>query len=90
MYEIEITPEGLRPLNRLPDNVRQAALETIIGPIAENPQRLGNPLVGEFEDLHGAATTASSTKILEVDAAVGIHPVQCRRDLYRRPGPALT
>ena len=45
MYEVEITPEGLRHLNRLPDKVRHAALETIFGPIAENPQRLGEPLV---------------------------------------------
>jgi mRNA interferase RelE/StbE len=52
VYEVEITPEGLRHLNRLPDKVREAALATIFGPIAENPQRLGKPLVGELEGLH--------------------------------------
>lgn len=29
MYEIEITPEGLRHLNRFPDKVRQSALKSI-------------------------------------------------------------
>ena len=54
MYEVEITPEGLRHLNQLPEKVRHAALAAIFGPIAENPQRLGKPLVGELEGLHSA------------------------------------
>lgn len=54
MDEVEITPEGLRQLNRLPDKVRHAALATIFGPIAENSQRLGKPLVGELEGLSSA------------------------------------
>ena len=44
MYEAKISAAGLRHLNRLPDKVRQAALETIFGPIAENPHRAGKLL----------------------------------------------
>lgn len=51
MYEVAITPEGLRHLNLLPDKVRHAALETIFGAIAENPHWLGKALAGELEGL---------------------------------------
>ena len=54
MYAVEITPEGLRHLDRLPEKVRAAAIEAILGPIAENPARLGRPLVGELEGLYSA------------------------------------
>ena len=85
MYEIQITPEGLRHLNRLPDKVRVAALETILGPIADNPQRLGKLLVGELEGL-SSARRGDYRIIYEIDEdqlAVVIHRVQHRRDAYR-------
>ena len=86
MYEVEITPEGLRHLNRLPDKVRHAALETIFGPIAENPQRLGKPLVGELEGLRSARRGDYRViyEILEQDETVLIHRIRHRRDVYRR------
>lgn len=85
MYEVEITPEGLRHLNRLPDKVRHAALETIFGPIAENPHRPGKPLVGELEGLRSARRGDYRVidEILENDETVLIHRVQHRRDVYR-------
>ena len=85
MYEVEITPEGLRHFNRLPEKVRHAALETIFGPIAENPQRLGKPLVGELEGLWSARRGDYRViyEILEEDETVLIHRVQHRRDVYR-------
>ena len=85
MYEVEITPEGLRHLNQLPDKVRHAALETIFGPISENPHRLGKPLVGELEGLRSARRGDYRViyEILEVDETVLIHRIQPRRDVYR-------
>ena len=86
MYEVEITPEGLRHLNRLPNKVRDAALESMLGPIAENPQRLGKPLVGELEGLCSARRGDYRIiyQILEEDAVVLVHRVQHRRDVYRQ------
>ena len=86
MYAVEITPEGLRHLNRLPDKVRDAALESMLGPIAENPQRLGKPLVGELEGLRSARRGDYRIiyEILEEDAVVLVHRVQHRRDVYRQ------
>ena len=86
MYEVEITPEGLRHLNRLPNKVRDAALESMLGPIAENPQRLGKPLVGELEGPRSARRGDYRIiyEILEEDAVVLVHRVQHRRDVYRQ------
>ena len=85
MYEIEITPEGLPHLHRLPDKVRHAALETIFGPIARQPQQLGKPLVGELQGLSSARRGDYRViyEILEDDEVVLIHRVQHRRDVYR-------
>ena len=85
MYEIEITAEGLRHLNRLPEKVRHAALESILGPIAENPNRPGNPLVGELEGLRSARRGDYRIiyEIFEDDQVVLIHRVQHRRDAHR-------
>lgn len=85
MYEVEITPEGLRHLNRLPGKVREAALAAILGPIAENPQRLGKPLLGELEGWHSARRGEYRIiyEIFEEERVVLIHRVQHRRDVYR-------
>ncbi|NHZ71040.1 MAG: type II toxin-antitoxin system RelE/ParE family toxin [Proteobacteria bacterium] len=85
MYEIEITAEGLRHLNKLPEKVRDAALESIFGPISENPNRLGMPLVGEVEGLWSARRGDYRIiyEIFEDDQTVLIHRVQHRRDAYR-------
>ena len=86
MYEVEITPEGLRHLNRIPEKVREAAIAAIQGPIAENPQRLGKPLLGELEGLHSARRGDYRViyEIFEDEKVVLIHRVQHRRDVYRR------
>jgi mRNA-degrading endonuclease RelE of RelBE toxin-antitoxin system len=85
VYGIEITAEGLRHLNRLPEKVRHAARESIFGPIAENPNRLGKPLVGELEGLWSARRGDYGIifEIFDDDGVVLIHRVQHRRDAYR-------
>jgi len=84
VYEVEITPEGLRHLNLLPEKVREAALAAILGPIADNPHRLGKPLLGELEGLHSArrGDYRMIDEIVEDDQVVLIHRVQHRRDAY--------
>lgn len=85
MYEVEITPEGLRHLNRLPAQVRVAALATAFGPIAKNTQRLGRPLLGELEGLLSARRGDYRIiyQILDEERTVLIHRIQRRRDVYR-------
>jgi len=85
VYEIEITAEGLRHLNKLPDKVRHAALESAFGPIAEKPHWLGKPLVGELEGLWSARRGDYRIiyEIFDDEQIVLIHRVQHRRDAYR-------
>jgi mRNA interferase RelE/StbE len=85
LFDIEITPEGLRHLRRLPDKVRNAALETIFGPIADNPHRLGKPLLGELEGLRSVRRGDYRIiyEVFEDEHVVVIHRVQHRRDVYR-------
>jgi mRNA-degrading endonuclease RelE of RelBE toxin-antitoxin system len=85
VYEVEITPEGLRHLNRLPEKVREAALAAILGPIAENPHRLGKPLLGELEGLLSARRGDYRIiyEIHEEQETIVVHRVQHRRDVYR-------
>ncbi len=85
-YEVEITPEGLRHLNRLPGKVRDAVIETIFGSIAENPRRAGRPLRGELEGLY-SADRGEFRIIYEIDETghvVLIHRAQHRGRVYRR------
>ncbi|MGZ8581433.1 MAG: type II toxin-antitoxin system RelE family toxin [Actinomycetota bacterium] len=85
MYEVEITPEGLRHLDRLPTKVRSAVIETILGSIAENPQRAGKPLRGELEGLY-SARRGEFRVIYEIDdeaRIVLVHRAQHRRRVYR-------
>jgi mRNA interferase RelE/StbE len=85
-YEVEITPEGLRHLNRLPDKVRAAALEAIFGSIAENPQRAGKPLRGELEGRY-SARRGEFRVIYEIDEAAGVvllHRAKDRWSAHRR------
>ena len=85
MYEVEITPESLRHLNQLPARIQEAALSALFGRIAENPRRLGKPLLGELEGLTVARRGDYRIiyEILEEDQVVVVHRIQHRRDVYR-------
>src|SRR3989304_3385326 len=89
VYEVEITPEGLRRLNQVSEKVRAAVLETILGTIAENPRRAGKPLRGELEGLY-SALRGEFRIIYEIDEetkVVLVHRAQHRRPLaYKRSG----
>jgi mRNA interferase RelE/StbE len=84
-HEVEITPEGLRHLRRLPE-IRTAVLEAIFRTVAENPHRAGKPLRGELEGLC-SARRGDFRIIYEIDdedRIVLIHRTAHRREAYRR------
>jgi len=54
MYQIEMMPEAIRQLGKLPEKLVAAALETIYVSIAENPHRVGKPLGEPFAGLRSA------------------------------------
>lgn len=84
-FEVEITPEGLRHLNRLPAKVRAAVIEANFGTIAENLHRAGKPLRGELEGLY-SARRGDFRIIYEIDdeaEIVLVHRAHHRRTAYR-------
>lgn len=86
MHEIEITPEGVRHLDRLPPKVRDAAISLILGGLAANPHRVGKPLVGELAGLY-SARRGDYRIVYEIDddaEVVLVHRVQHRRAAHRR------
>lgn len=85
MYEVRITPEGLRHLDRLPEKIRNAALVALRGPISENPRQLGKPLVGELSRLF-SARRGDYRIIYGIDdeaKIVTVHRIQHRGSVYR-------
>ena len=85
-YELRITPEGLRHLNRLPTKIRDAALAALRGPNSENPHRLGRALVGELAGLF-SARRGDYRIIYSIDDTakiVIVHRIQHRGSVYRR------
>jgi len=85
VFEVEITPEGLRHLNKLPEKVRAAAVELMLGALGSEPRRVGKPLVGELAGLW-SARRGDYRVVYEIDdeaRVVLVHRVQHRRDVYR-------
>ncbi len=76
-------------MNRLSAPVATAILEHIIGPIADNPHRLGKPLNEPFAGLRSARR--GEYRILYVinddERAVTIVAVRHRRNAYDPPVP---
>jgi mRNA-degrading endonuclease RelE of RelBE toxin-antitoxin system len=74
-----------REFDRLPISVAAAVLETLDA-IAENPRRLGMPLMLEHEDRH-SARRGPYRVIYELDEderLVRVVAIGHRRDFYRR------
>ena len=86
MYEVQTTPEGLRHLQRLPAKTRAAAVEAILGPVAENPRRAGKALAGELQGLYSARRGDYRIiyEILDQEQVVIVHRVQHRGLVHRK------
>lgn len=84
-YGIELTPEGRRHLNRLPEKVRDVAIASMLGSLSDNPRRAGKPLVGELQGLW-SARRGDFRVVYEIDEeaqTVVVLRVQHRSDVYR-------
>jgi mRNA interferase RelE/StbE len=86
VYEVEMTPEGVRHLDRLPQKVRSAAIEFMLGALADAPGRVGKPLVGELSGLWSARRGDYRVVYeFEDDARVVlVHRVPHRGGVHRR------
>ncbi|MEV6100335.1 type II toxin-antitoxin system RelE/ParE family toxin [Nocardia sp. NPDC051981] len=53
-YAVEFTATARREIAKLPERIAWAVLEFCSGPLAENPHRVGKPLIGGLAGLHSA------------------------------------
>jgi mRNA interferase RelE/StbE len=80
-----VMPPARREFDRLPISVAAAILETLDA-IAENPKRLGKPLMLEHEGRYSARRGPYRIiyEINEGDRLVRVVAIGHRRDVYRR------
>lgn len=85
-YKLIISPTARRQLTeKLPEAVAFAAYELIVGPLLENPQRVGKRLMPPLDDRHGArrGTYRVIYRIDEAARIVTVVGVVHRGDAYR-------
>jgi mRNA-degrading endonuclease RelE of RelBE toxin-antitoxin system len=83
---VEFAPPARRALAaRLPEKIAAAAAEFCLGPLAENPRRVGKPLQGQLAGRHGARR-GDYRVIYRIDDAshiVYVLDIAARGDIYR-------
>ncbi len=85
-YELVIAPTARRQLTeQLPEPVAFAAYEFIIGPLLENPRRVGKRLRPPLDDRHSArrGTYRVLYRIDDTRRLVTVVGVVARADAYR-------
>ena len=75
-----------RSISRLPAKVAVAVLDFLVGPLVENPRRVGKALRVDLEGLHAARVGAYRAvyEIEEKARIVQVLFVDHRADVYRR------
>lgn len=85
-YEVTWSKQSRRALTSgLPEPVAVACLEFVLGPLSDNPQRVGKPLRAPLDGLY-SARRGQFRVIYEIqDELVRVHVVTIshRRDAYR-------
>ncbi len=84
-HQVILAPSARRDLHRLPEKIATAVLEFMAGPLAENPWRVGKPLVGDKIGRHSARRGNYRIIYAIVDETVQVQVVRVRfrADVYR-------
>jgi mRNA interferase RelE/StbE len=74
-----------RRLQRLPDKIAAAVLEFVLGPLLQNPRRIGRPLRGDLTGLYAARVSSYRvvSEIGESQHKVIVVDVDHRAAIYR-------
>ena len=86
MHTIVFSPTAQRNLLGLPEKIATACVEFIYGPLAENPHRVGKPLVEPLAGQH-SARRGGYRVVFRIDddrLAVLVNRIDHRSDVYRR------
>jgi mRNA-degrading endonuclease RelE of RelBE toxin-antitoxin system len=84
-WELIVAPSVDRTLSRLPEKIAAAVVEFMLGPLLEDPYRVGHPLRRELSGLH-SARRGPYRVVYEIDDGarqVRVLRVDHRADIYR-------
>jgi mRNA interferase RelE/StbE len=84
-WDVRVAASAERQLGRLPERIAAAVVEFMLGPLCENPRRIGHPLQRELAGLWSARRGAYRV-IYEMDDAdhvVTVLRIDHRSDVYR-------
>ncbi len=84
-WDLVVAGPARRAIDRLPERIGIAVLDYLVGPLLENPQRVGKPLRGDLTGLHSARVGAYRI-VYEIDEAgrtVRVISIDHRADIYR-------
>jgi mRNA-degrading endonuclease RelE of RelBE toxin-antitoxin system len=84
-WELVVAAPARRALDRIPAKVAIAVLDFILGPLVENPERVGKPLRGDLAGLFSARVGAYRV-IYNIDREAGrvlVVMIDHRADVYR-------
>lgn len=84
-WELLVAPSAERSLARLPEKVAAAVVEFMLGPLLEDPNRVGRPLRGELDGLW-AARRGPYRVVYEIDEPaeeIRVLRIDHRSDVYR-------
>ena len=84
-WELVIAGPARRAIDRLPPKIALAVLDYLVGPLLENPHRVGRALRGELTGLHSARVGAYRI-VYEIDEGsrtVRVIYIDHRADIYR-------
>lgn len=85
-FELRVAASAERQLGRLPERIAAAVVEFMLGPLCENPRRVGHPLQRELAGLWSARRGAYRV-VYEIDDAeqrVTVLRIDHRSDVYRQ------
>ena len=84
-WTLRVAASAERQLARLPERVAAAVVEFMVGPLCENPHRVGHPLQRELTGLWSARRGAYRVvyEIDEESATVIVVRLDHRADVYR-------
>lgn len=85
LHKLRVTGPAERQLARLPEGTAAAIVEFMLGPLVDNPHRVGGPLQRELAGMHSARRGAYRVvyEILDDDALVVVHRIDHRASVYR-------
>ena len=84
-WNLVVAGPARRAIDRLPDKIALAVLDYLVGPLLENPHRVGKPLRGDLVGLHSARVGAYRIvyEISETNRTVRVIYIDHRADIYR-------